>query len=436
MFFFFSFRYNQFTGTIDFSILPNSLQLVAVYGNNFHGNVGKFGHLTDLIYFYVYSNNLNGTIDWTQFENLNKLTNIRFHDNKLTGNIDLSYFDFNQLSLCCLYGYDNLFDGTINLGTMGSTVEEVYFYNNPYIEGGIDFSGITSTSTLYPRIWLDEEIYCDASVYCRNLTCAVAQDRTNPSSGYCGGKANCENTCGLCVDVECPTLHPTIIPTLYPIATGTTDDPTIIPTIFPTVYPSVYPSKFSSIIATERPFSTKNPTSYPTTHVHTTHTIHYLTPSIDTQTSSTSGSLGSTNGHDSSGTKSGAASNNLLSDSHITLLIICGLIAVLFIVIGCSFCFVFYIKHSERFKTNQMTEIVEIKQIVTSMQKQRLAHSSSNLNSAINKKNIKPAANVNVNVKADVGETGNEYDETESEDEKSMILMYGNGAHDNDTMQI
>ena len=251
---------NELTGTIDFTGLPSSLTILSLYNNKFSGNIENFSHLRDLTDFYVYTNELDGTIDWSEFKSFNKSISIDFYfyDNQLTGNIDLSDINFDLLgSTTNFHGYNNQFNGTINLGAMTSNMQQLYLNNNPNIKGGVDFSTISNDSsslTTYPRIWLDEYIYC---VYCPDLVpeCLMYTNtfanRSNPSTGYCGGKIGCETTC-VCDSYPCPTTYPTSIPSLIP-SIMPSNDPSTIPTSIPSATPSSEPTSKPTVTPTELP---------------------------------------------------------------------------------------------------------------------------------------------------------------------------------------
>ena len=241
--------------------------------------------------------------------------------NCIRGNIDLSFIEFDESNLNLLYGNDNSFDSTINLGAITSTTQSVYFHNNPFITGGVNFDTIASTSDEYPQIWLDNDIYCDTDVYCATLSCAIPQNRDNPSDGYCSGKTNCENTCGVCV--ACPTISTSI--------RANNNHSIDTPTMFPLMKPSLEPTSSSS--------SSRVPTIEPTNIITT---IVTTTDSI------------SNDGNVNTNANSGS-----LSESHISLLIICGLIAFVVCVIACVICVVYitYTKHKEKIGAKEFAEI-------------------------------------------------------------------------------
>ena len=320
------YRSNQLEGTIDFSVLPSTLTDLRLYQNNFHGNINNFGHLRNLYNWWVDDNNLNGTVDWSQFRKLTNMYDIRFQNNDLTGDIDLSYVPFENLqgTLGSFTWQNNLFDGTINLGNMTSSVHEVSFEDNPDIKDGVDFSSIVSTSTSYPRILLDTTVYCKTDVYCSDVSCALPQDR---NTNDCSGKIECENTCGECVACSTTTSWPTIMPSSIP----TRSPATVLPTNVPSMNPiSMYLS------TTLVPLSD-------------TRLINHTKELLETSTTE-------------EGLVDGATNNsNGLSDSQITLLIIGCIATVLLIIIicgaCCALCLTIYLKHKERMKSQEMTQI-------------------------------------------------------------------------------
>lgn len=330
---------NSLTGTIDFSVFPDTMYYLFVYNNDFNGDVTNFGQMTALNRFYIHGNSLDGTIEWSEFELLDSLVYFYFYDNYLTGDVDLSYIDDNAALIYC-WGYDNEFDGTITLGPIESSVQQIYLYDNPNFIGGVDFSTIASTSTEYPRIWIDEVIYCDPEEYCKNATCAIQQDRINPDSGYCSGKTACQATCVKCIEAGCPSIYPTNTPTHVP-SPNPTDAPTRSPSHSPTKHPTPYPTDTPTFSPTPAP--TSSPTPTPTD-----------SPLIEGATDSQE------NGQSGSETSSGSTSseeNGFLSDRHFDLIIIGAVMVLICCVIGCVVCVMAWNKSQERKQIATMSEI-------------------------------------------------------------------------------
>ena len=356
------YRNNELEGKIDFSMLPNTLTNLRLHNNEFHGNITDFGHLRNLYYWYMFGNNLNGTVDWSQFARLTRVADIRFQDNDLTGDIDLSYVPFENLqsTLYYFYGLNNLFDGTISLGNMTSSVRNIFFNTNPDITGGVDFSSIISTSTAYPYIQLDTTVYCKTDIYCGHLSCAIPQPRT---AHECSGKTACESTCGECV--PCSTTSPTIVPSPVPTTAPITVFPNTMPTMnpsdtyrFTTSVPQTSITSLTTTLATPRLNTSTggsaaigSNTNYNTFSTDSSHGIDDISTTdkgpVDGETGS-SGTSGSSNG---------------LSDSHITLVIMSSLIAMLLLLVvcavGCAFCLMAYMKHKERMKAQEMSQHVQ-----------------------------------------------------------------------------
>ena len=345
MFYFINYRDNELEGTIDFSMLPSSITNLRLHNNNFQGNISNFGHLRNLYYWYMYSNNLNGTVDWSQFAQLTSMYSIQFQGNDINGDIDLSYVPFKNLEYLLYFAWqNNRFDGRINLGNMTSSFTRVDFSSNPDIKGGVDFSSIVSTSTAYPQIWLDTAVYCKTDIYCSHLSCIIPQPRT---TNECSGKTACEGTCGECV--ACSTTSPSFVPTGFPI----------------TVFPSgIYTPTINPI--STYPLTTPVPEPTINTYAFTSDTtINYNTVGAD-NTHSTEESAGQvTGGSSNSGSPNG--STNGLSNSHITLLIKGCIGAVLLIIcaVGCAFCLTVYLKHKERMKSQEMTEMTRQTKVST-----------------------------------------------------------------------
>ena len=182
-------------------------------------------------------------------------------------------------------------------------------------------SSIVSNNT-YPLILLDTSVYCKTDIYCSHLSCTIPQPRT---TNGCWGKTACEDTCGECV--PCSTTSPTIIPSSAPI--------TVFSSSIPTTVQIDNPSNSSTILGSQ---SITN---------------------ITTDNSDNIGINTTQEGLVAGETGTNAHTNDGLSESVIRLLIICGLVVVLSVIctVGCGFCLTTYLKHKERMKAQEMTQI-------------------------------------------------------------------------------
>ena len=259
-------------GNLTFTNMPSNVNEIHLSYNNFSGSLNNINatHMKDLTILDICGNLLNGTVDWIEIiESITSLKDLLICENSLTGtvdwqtifqsqtldtlnieynqfngNIDLSFYNESVSSLSKIYGDYNNFDGYINISGITDSLHYVYFDGNTNISGGIDFSAIDSNSTEYPRIWIDDSIYCKPSVYCSNYNqsdqtlCIVGQDRTSTSTGYCSGKLECENTCASCVQRSNCTISTTLTSTIG-TSINTTDIPLSIATTTTTTNNSV-----------------------------------------------------------------------------------------------------------------------------------------------------------------------------------------------------
>ena len=199
----FDIQYNQFFGDIN-TLTLSSIHLLYMNNNQFNGTVSWQNMSNSLQEFDISHNQLSGNVYWEILATLQGLTDFWLNDNHFIGDVDLSHA---RAVLNTIYGYNNDFDGTINMDGITSNLQQVFFQNNSGIVGGINFNLIDGNRSVpnLPRIYLDEHIYCDYCInlaendYILNTNCWIPQNRNNTQNGYCGGIRECNNTCTPCL---------------------------------------------------------------------------------------------------------------------------------------------------------------------------------------------------------------------------------------------
>ena len=205
---------NMFFGDINFNQLNSKVRFLYLNNNQFNGTF-SLSYLTNsvqasIVELYIQNNKLSGTIDWQLLGTMYSLNEFLLNNNHFYGHIDLSNISTN---LRIIHGYDNNFNGTININGITHNLDEVFFYNNSDIKGGINFNSIYGNKSFptSPKLYFDEYVYCS---YCINVPennsyllesisnnsndCWIPQDRNNTPNGYCAGIVQCNNTCTPC----------------------------------------------------------------------------------------------------------------------------------------------------------------------------------------------------------------------------------------------